>query len=159
MLLSILIFHVQKRASSSSMLCPEGRYVHGIFENGTVMCDVDQNDGGDVTAVNVGNGLLGGGSYGDVSVGVDYGIVQHRISSKCPAGSAIRAILANGTVECELDNDGGDVTSLTVGNGLTGGGDVGDISVSINTSRTYNVEYNKNVTLANIFVVSIKMVP
>ena len=51
---------VQKRASSSSMVCSEGRYIHGIFENGTVMCDVDQNDGGDVTAVNVGNGLLGG---------------------------------------------------------------------------------------------------
>ena len=31
---------VQKRASSSSMMCPKGRYVHGIFENGTVMCDV-----------------------------------------------------------------------------------------------------------------------
>ena len=126
---------VQKRASSSSMVCSEGRYIHGIFENGTVMCDVDQNDGGDVTAVNVGNGLLGGGSYGDVSVGVDYGIVQYRISSKCPAGSAIRAILTNGTVECELDNDGGgDITSVTVGNGLIGGGDVGDLSVSINTS-------------------------
>ena len=126
---------VQKRASSSSMVCSEGRYIHGIFENGTVMCDVDQNDGGDVTAVNVGNGLLGGGSYGDVSVGVDYGIVQYRISSKCPAGSAIRTILTNGTVECELDNDGGgDITSVTVGNGLTGGGDVGDLSMSINTS-------------------------
>ena len=87
------------------------------------------------TAVNVGNGLLGGGSYGDVSVGVDYGIVQYRISSKCPVGSAIRAILTNGTVECELDNDGGgDITSVTVGNGLVGGGDVGDLSMSINTS-------------------------
>ena len=70
-----------------------------------------------------------------VSVGVDYGIVQYRISSKCPVGSAIRAILTNGTVECELDNDGGgDITSVTVGNGLIGGGDVGDLSMSINTS-------------------------
>ena len=55
--------------------------------------------------------------------------------SKCPAGSAIRAILTNGTVECELDNDGGgDITSVTVDNGLIGGGDVGDLSMSINTS-------------------------
>ena len=45
---------------------------------------------------------------------------------------------------------------MTVDNGLIGGGDVGDLSMSINTS--YNGEYNKGVILENIFVVSIKMV-
>ena len=126
---------VQKRASMASMMCPEGQYVNSLLENGTVLCSIDQNDGGDITAVNLGNGLLGGGSYGDVLVGIDYNIVQYRVASECPAGSAIRTISANGTVECELDNDGGgDITSVTVASGLIGGGDSGDIFVSINTS-------------------------
>ena len=126
---------VQKRASMASMMCPEGQYVNSLLENGTVLCSIDQNDGGDITAVNLGNGLLGGGSYGDVLVGIDYNIVQYRVASECPAGSAIRTISANGTVECELDNDGGgDITSVTVASGLTGGGDSGDVFVSINTS-------------------------
>ena len=93
------------------------------------------NDGGDVTAVNVGNGLLGGGSYGDVSVGVDCGIVQYRISSQMSSWIYYSCNIDKRYCRMELDNDGGgDITSVTVGNGLIGGGDVGDLSMSINTS-------------------------
>ena len=80
--------------------------------------------------MNVGNGLLGGGSYGDVSVGLIMALCSTVFLPNVQPDLLFVTILANGTVECELDNDGGgDVTSLTVGNGLTGGGDVGDISV------------------------------
>jgi hypothetical protein len=44
-------------------------------------------------------------------------------------------VYENGTVECELDNDsGGDITSVSASNGLIGGGQVGALSISANTS-------------------------
>jgi len=62
---------------------------------------------GDITGVNAGAGLTGGGTGGDVTISIDPVSVQRRVSGACTAGSSIQAINADGTVECAshvLDN-------------------------------------------------------
>lgn len=60
--------------------------------------------------------------------------VQARIAQACNTGSSIRAINADGTVECESGNDAtGDITSVVAGAGLTGGSTLGDATLAVDT--------------------------
>src|SRR5687768_14751324 len=83
---------------------------------------------GDVTGVEAGIGLLGGGQEGDVPLRVDPSEVQSRVTGTCTselAGSfgAITEIRKDGTVVCDSDDVGtGDIKSVQAGFGLLGGG-------------------------------------
>lgn len=56
----------------------------------------------------------------------------HKLGDGCAVGSAIRAIAADGSITCETDDVGaGDITSVTAGSGLTGGGTAGDVTLGI----------------------------
>eukprot|EP00942_MAST-04A_sp_MAST-4A-sp1_P008985 g8985.t1 len=120
---------VQKR--TSSMQCSDGSAVQTLYENGTLGCTDVYN--GDITAVTASDGLLGGGTNGDISLSVDFSTVQKRgTSMEC----ASQSISASGVVTCHTDMDsGGDITSVNIGDGLNGGGTAGDISISIDYTK------------------------
>ena len=85
--------------------CAPGSSIRAVNQNGTVACEPDDDSGGDITAVNTGTGLSGGGTTGAVTLAVDTTVVQSRVAGTCPAGSSIRTVNQDGTVACEPDDD------------------------------------------------------
>lgn len=75
---------------------------------------------------------------------------QNRVSGACGAGYYLQSINADGSVVCKADidtNSGGDITGVTVGGGLEGGGTNGEISVKqasgyVSISNTALLAYN-----------------
>lgn len=67
---------------------------------------------------------------------IDAAAVQRRVVNGCAAGSSIRTVGADGTVECQVDTDsGGTITAVNAGSGLLGGGSDGDIVLSVDSAQ------------------------
>ena len=74
-------------------------------------------------------------SESDVDAMVADNGYQQRVVGSCPAGQSIRAIAADGSVTCEADDVGaGDITGVTAGTGLTGGGSSGSVTINADTA-------------------------
>ena len=118
---------IQARVSGT---CPANTFMQSITAGGSVNCG---SDPGDITGIATGltSGLTGGTTSGNATLAVDFSTAQRRIGTACNAGSSIRAIDVNGTPTCEVDdNSGGDITAVTAGQGLTGGGTTGPVTLS-----------------------------
>jgi hypothetical protein len=87
-------------------------------------CAADADSGGDITDVQAapGGGLAGGASSGSASLG---------LLTSCPASQVLKW---NGSAwACAADADsGGDITDVTAGAGLSGGGAAGAVSLQAN---------------------------
>jgi hypothetical protein len=61
--------------------------------------------------------------------------IQTRVTGTCGAGRAIQTIAQNGNVSCQ-DVGGGDITAVTAGSGLAGGGTVGNVTLNLDAGYT-----------------------
>ena len=96
--------------------CGAGEVMRSIGADGSVGCGPDADSGGDITAVNAGTGLTGGGAFGDVTLGIQVPLSLTTADSTAPVatltheglGSGLRAIATSSRAAGVLaDNTGG----------------------------------------------------
>ena len=110
--------YLQRRVSST---CAVGSSIRAINADGTVLCEAD-----DDTTYTASTGLALSGTQFSVAA-------PYRLPQACTSG---QITAWNGTAwVCAADNDsGGDITAVTAGTGLTGGGTTGSVTLTADTA-------------------------
>ena len=98
--------------------CSEGSSIRVINADGSVVCeedDVSVDSGGDITGVSVGNGLIGGGSSGDLNLVIDTNVIQSKLkNSMCATDEYISKIDGDGSATCTPLNRVKEITSTSM---------------------------------------------
>jgi len=110
-------------------LCAEESAIRAVNEDGTVVCQSVTGGTGDITAVYAGTGLTGGGDDGDLTLDL---AANYQLPQLCGPGHI--AAWDGAAWICGADSDsGGDITAVTAGTGLSGGGISGTVVISADT--------------------------
>jgi hypothetical protein len=103
----------QQRVSGA---CPGGSSIRQIVQDGSVVCEDDTSNPGDVTSVAAGVGLVGGGSQGDLVLSI-------------AAGGVTSSLIANSTIT-GADIATNTITASQIAAGAVGSEELADASVT-----------------------------
>ena len=98
---------------------PDASLTSAKIANGTITAD-DLSDGA-VTSAKIANNTI-------TDSDIDATKVQKRVSGTCAAGTALSQVNSDGTVTCVAV---GDISAVTAGTGLTGGGTSGAVTLNV----------------------------
>jgi hypothetical protein len=114
-----------------------------VSNNGNTVTIASTNTA-DITAVTAGTGLTGGGTSGAVTLTANASYIRTLFNG----GGDIAYDPNTGTIS--FTNDAGDITAVTAGTNLTGGGTTGAVTLNLDTSSDIDMNGNK-VLFGNMY--------
>lgn len=104
----------------------------GIAANGTAITTNAANIGTNGTAIGANQTAIGANAVDIAGNATAISAKQNRVTGTCAAGEKMLAVNGDGSVNCGTDaNAGGDITGVTAGTHLNGGGTTGTVSLSV----------------------------
>jgi hypothetical protein len=147
----------EKTVSSAERVSFQGGAGISVTNAGNVVTIVNTNTSADISDVIAGQGLVGGGTSGSVTLDVagGYGIDVFS-NSIALSNTSVRALFGAAgdlsynasTGVFSFTNDAGDIESVVAGNGLVGGGTSGNVTLEIQGGYGIDVSAN-NLQLSN----------